>query len=81
MIKDIMTDSHNLWTSGGYTINNPAGWAPPPVPSGSAHQRYDQQPQRSAKRQLSESDECEDVFSEDNSKDRQVFNFYKISNN
>ena len=66
-----MADGHNLWASSGYTVNNPAAWAPPPViPSGSLQtQRYDQTP-RPIKRHMSESDDCEDVFSEESSKER-----------
>lgn len=70
MIKD-MTESHNLWGSGGYTVNNPAAWTPPALPAGTSVQRYEQT-SRPVKRQMSESDECEDVFSEESSKDRSV---------
>ncbi|KAL0268939.1 UNVERIFIED_CONTAM: hypothetical protein PYX00_010713 [Menopon gallinae] len=64
-----MSEVHNLWSSGGYSVNNPAAWAPPVLPSGSAVQRYDQTA-RPIKRQMSESDDCEEVFSEESSKDR-----------
>lgn len=69
-----MAESHNLWGTGGYTMNNPGGWNPQVAPSGSSLQRYD--PPRSVKRQMSESDECEDVFSEESSKDRLVFRLF-----
>ncbi|KAK6617797.1 hypothetical protein RUM43_014025 [Polyplax serrata] len=66
-----MADGHNLWGSSGYTVNNPAAWAPPVLPSTAATtvQRYDT-PIRPIKRQMSESDDCDDVFSEESSKER-----------
>lgn len=64
-----MTDAHNLWGNGGYTANNPSAWVSTVLPSSSNPQRYDQS-MRPIKRQMSESDECEDVFSEESSKDR-----------
>lgn len=64
-----MADGHNLWGASGYTVNNPAAWAPPVLPSSSTAQRYDHS-MRPIKRQMSESDDCEDVFSEESSKER-----------
>lgn len=68
-----MSDSHSLWASSGYTVNNPSAWGPPVPPSAAPlpapPSRFDL---RSAanKRPLSESDDCDDVFSEESSKDR-----------
>lgn len=51
-------DHHGTPLHWGYTGTNASpGWGPP-------------QPQRAAKRALSESDDCDDVFSEESSKEQ-----------